>query len=102
MTKNTQKDRTSSSLEQIFSTIDKALDTVSKRGYLKQLKDEYEKVSNIDNESLLVETQNILPEETFEQVYDDAEKGLEKIKRNEPLTNEQKLATEAIIELEGR
>jgi hypothetical protein len=101
MTKNIQKERISSSIEQMFSTVDKALDTVSKRGYLKQVKDEYEKVYNSSNESL-AETQNILPEETFDQVYDDAERGLEKTKRNEPLTNKEKFATEAIILFEGR
>ena len=105
MAKNIQKDSISSSVEQIFSTIEKALEIVSNKGYLKQAKDEYEKkTSSIRNESLLARPENKSQVTTIEQIYDNAVEGLEKIAtgNEESLTNEQKFATEAIILLEGR
>ena len=99
------KDSISSKVEQVFATIDEALEIVSKKPYLKQAKDEYEiKAASNTNESISLGFQNIMSEPISEQIYSIAYSGLEKISKGneETLTNEEKFATEAIILLEGR
>jgi V8-like Glu-specific endopeptidase len=99
------KESISSSVKQAFSTIDEAIAFVSKREYLKQAKEEYSKKAfNNTTQRLTRGPQNVMSEEIFEPIYDQATSGLEKIAggKEGTLTDEEKFATEAIIVLEGR